>query len=105
MKRNETITEETVKFIDENQDKDLCDRLAKAFLEATTDENGKGDTAKVLCALAEVTASFLKMCGRHAKDGELKAEDYFDPYTDILDFYCFLYDHPEKEESENSEQE
>ena len=93
MKRNETFTQETVDFITANEDLELAGRIFNAICNEATNEDGKGDTKKTLCAIAKATAMFLGMCSDMTpENAKVRADEFFDPYTDVLDFYCFAAD-------------
>lgn len=93
MKRNETFTQQTVDFITANEDLELAGRIFDAICKEAINEEGKGDTKKTFCALAKATAMFLGMCSNLTpEDNKVRADEFFDPYTDVLDFYCYAVD-------------
>lgn len=95
------FSEETVKFIDENEDKKLNNDIMDAVLKASTGENGKGNTRKTMIAIAAVAAAFLKMCAEKATGDEKRtALDYSEPFGEILRFYCMVMDHPIDEDAD-----
>jgi hypothetical protein len=95
------FSEETVEFIEENEDKQLNNDIMDAFLKAATDENGKGDTRKTMIALAAVSAAFLKMCAEKSTDEDnMTALGWSEPFSEILRFYCLAMDHPADEEAD-----
>ena len=95
------FSEETVKFIDENEDKKFNNDIMDAFLKVATAKNGKGDTRKTMIALAAVSAVFLKMCAEKSTGDERRtAIDYSEPFGEILRFYCMIMDHPADEEAD-----
>ena len=93
MKRNETFTQQTVDFITANEDLELAGRIFAAICKEAINEEGKGDTKKTFCALAKASAMFLGMCSNLTpEDDKMRADEFFDPYTEVLDFYCFAAD-------------
>ena len=93
MKRNETFTQQTVDFITANEDLDMAFRIFNAICNEAMNEKGEGDTKKTFCAIAKATAMFLAMCSDMTPVcAKVRADEFFDPYTDVLDFYCFAAD-------------
>lgn len=93
------FTDETIKFIDENEDLLLNDNMMDAVVRVSTGKNGKGNTRKTMIAIAVAAASFLKMCANiSTSDKNMTALDYSEPFSEILRFYCMKLDHPVDEE-------
>ena len=89
------IKQETVDFIDENNDEELNQRVADALLPVITDPETKtGDTKKVICALAWYTSKFLHMCSIKTKEEPVTTEEYGEMFYEVLDLFCFAEDHP-----------
>lgn len=96
MKPNKEFSQELVDLIEEQEDGATIEKVSKAVLDAVLDKNGKGDSHKTFMALAKTTSMFLKMWANMAKHED--TSEMFDSYTDVLDFYCFLADHPVEDE-------
>lgn len=93
------FTDETLKFIDENEDLLLNENMMDAVTKVATGKNGKGNTRKTMIAIAVSAAVFLKMCADINKsDEKMTALDYSEPFNEILRFYCMKLDHPVDEE-------
>ena len=93
------FSDETIKFIDENEDSQLNSDIMDAVTRVATGENDKGDTRKTMIAIAATAAVFLKMCAKNATgDKPLTALDYSEPFSEILRFYCMKMDHLTDEE-------
>jgi hypothetical protein len=91
------FTDETLKFIDENEDRKLNDDMMDAVAKVATGENDKGDIRKTVIAIAASAAVFLKMCAENSTK-PLTATDFSEPFGEILRYYCMKMDHPVDEE-------
>lgn len=77
-----TFSQESVDFYDANNDQKFNDKLFDTIRQVIFDKDGKGDTRKVLCAFAEITASLLKTFS--SMSGYEQTDDLFDAYADLL---------------------
>lgn len=99
--KNFLFTEDTVEFIEENEDKKFNNDIMDAVLKVATAKNGKGDTRKTMIALAAVSAAFLKICAdKSTGDEKMTALEWSEPFGEILRFYCLTMDHPADEGSD-----
>lgn len=95
------FSEETVKFLEKNEDAQLNADMLKTIIDVATGGSNKGNTGKTMAAIAFATSAFLKMCADNAKgDTPLTALDYSEMFGEILRFYCMERDHPEKDDKE-----
>ena len=97
MRYKKTIEPEACTFIDEHRDVELTKKLFKTITDEMIGGKDSGDFKHGMVALAEAVSMYLSMGARKSEPVQT-VETVGCLFYDILDFFCFAADHPDKEE-------
>ena len=92
------FTDETIEFIDANEDRQLNIDITESVVKVAKGENNKVNPRKTIIAIAATAAVFLKTyADKTTSEEPLTALDFSRPFSEILRYYCLRLDHPADE--------